>query len=138
MVTDQCFAQTNPALTSGRRRARGAHLPEGQLARCYTATRSAAKLPERHVVPKYDDIIVDTGAGDNIEQEAATSAVADCAIAPLQPSRRRRCDHRGLVMTPGWYRLQKLNPELRAWALLNRASTSLAQPRRTGGQRRGA
>ena len=74
----------------------------------------------RNLVPKYDDIIVDTGAGDNIEQEAALAA-ADCAIAPLQPS--------GVdVATMGLVdarvvQAQKLNPELRAWALLNRAST---------------
>ena len=74
----------------------------------------------RNLVPKYDDIIVDTGAGDNIEQEA-TLAAADCAIAPLQPS--------GVdVATMGLVdarvvQAQKLNPELRAWALLNRAST---------------
>ena len=74
----------------------------------------------RNLVPKYDDIIVDTGAGDNIEQEA-TLAAADCAIAPLQPS--------GVdVATMGLVdarvvQARKLNPELRAWALLNRAST---------------
>ena len=39
----------------------------------------------RNLVPRYDDVIIDTGAGDNIEMEAALAA-ADCAIAPVQPS----------------------------------------------------
>ncbi len=39
----------------------------------------------RNLVPRYEDVIIDTGAGDNIEMEAALAA-ADCAIAPVQPS----------------------------------------------------
>ena len=34
---------------------------------------------------RYDDVIVDTGAGDSIEMEAVLDS-AECAIAPFQPS----------------------------------------------------
>ena len=73
----------------------------------------------RNLVPRYDDVIIDTGAGDNIEQEPALAA-ADCAIAPVQPS--------GVdVATMGLVdsrvaQARDVNPGLRAWALLNRVS----------------
>lgn len=70
---------------------------------------------------RYDDIIIDTGAGDSLELEAVL-LTADCAIAPLQPS--------GVdVWTMGLVdsRIEQAleaNPGLRAWALLNRVSTN--------------
>ena len=73
----------------------------------------------RNLVPRYDDVIIDTGAGDNIEMEAALAA-ADCVIAPVQPSgvdvaTMRLVDSRVVQAL-------ELNPGLRAWALLNRVS----------------
>ena len=38
---------------------------------------------QRNLASRYDDVIIDTGAGDNIEQETALAA-ADCAIASVQ------------------------------------------------------
>ena len=75
----------------------------------------------RNPPSRYDDIIVDTGAGDGVELEAVLST-ADCAIAPLQPS--------GVdVWTMGLVdsrieQARQTNTELRAWALLNRVSTN--------------
>ena len=74
----------------------------------------------RNLTDRYDDIVIDTGAGDSVEMEAALSA-ADCAVAPLQPS--------GVdVATMGLVdsrvaQARERNPGLRAIALLNRAST---------------
>ena len=73
----------------------------------------------RNLVSRYDDVIIDTGAGDNIEQEAALAA-ADCAIAPVQPSGVDVATM-GLVDSRVAKALE-LNPGLRAWALLNRVS----------------
>ena len=73
----------------------------------------------RNLVPRYDDVIIDTGAGDNIEQEAALAA-ADCAIAPVQPSGVDVATM-GLVDSRVAQALE-LNPGLRAWALLNSVS----------------
>ena len=73
----------------------------------------------RNLVPRYDDVIIDTGAGDNIEQEAALAA-ADCAIAPVQPSGVDVATM-GLVDSRVAHALE-LTPGLRAWALLNRVS----------------
>ena len=70
---------------------------------------------------RYDDIIVDTGAGDSIEMEAALSA-ADCAIAPIQPS---GVDVATMGLVDGRVdQAREHNPGLRAWALLNRAPTN--------------
>ena len=75
----------------------------------------------RNPPTRYDDIIVDTGAGDSLELEAVLST-SDCAIAPLQPS--------GVdVWTMGLVdsRIEQAlgaNPGLQAWALLNRVSTN--------------
>ena len=74
-----------------------------------------------NLAPRYDDVIIDTGAGDNVEQEAALAA-ADCAIAPVQPS---GVDVATMGMVDGRVaRALETNPELRAWALLNRVSTN--------------
>ena len=70
---------------------------------------------------RYDDIIVDTGAGDSIEMESALEE-ADCAVAPLQPS---GVDVATMGLVDGRVaQARELNPGLRAWALLNRAPTN--------------
>ena len=68
---------------------------------------------------RFDDLIIDTGAGDGQEMEAALLA-ADCAVVPIQPA--------GLdVWTMGLMdsRISQASAEnsnLVAWAVLNRAS----------------
>ena len=75
----------------------------------------------RNPPSRYDDLVIDTGAGDSMELEIVLST-GDCAIAPLQPS--------GVdVWTMGLVdsRVEQAvdaNPELRVWALLNRVSTN--------------
>ena len=70
---------------------------------------------------RYDDIIVDTGAGDSTEMEDALVA-ADCAIAPLQPS---GVDVATMGLVDGRVtQARERNPGLRAFALLNRAPTN--------------
>ena len=70
---------------------------------------------------RYDDIIVDTGAGDSLELETVLST-ADCAIAPLQPS---GVDVWTMGLVDGLVgRARGTNPGLRAWALLNRVPTN--------------
>ena len=100
----------------------------------WAQTREALRLPRvesaalhgpalaRHLriqAERFDDLIIDTGAGDGQEMEAAL-LVADCAIVPIQPA--------GLdVWTMGLMdsRISQAsaeNPKLAAWAVLNRAS----------------
>ena len=75
----------------------------------------------RNPVTRYDDIIVDTGAGDSIEMESALDA-AGCAIAPLQPS---GVDVATMGLVDGRVaQARERNPLLRAWALFNRAPTN--------------
>ena len=68
---------------------------------------------------RFDDLIIDTGAGDGQEMEAALLA-ADCAVVPIQPA--------GLdVWTMGLMdsrisQASEENSKLEAWAVLNRAS----------------
>ena len=70
---------------------------------------------------RYDDIIVDTGAGDSIEMESSLES-ADCAVAPLQPS---GVDVATMGLVDGRVaQARARNPRLRAWALLNRAPTN--------------
>ena len=70
---------------------------------------------------RYDDIIVDTGAGDVIEMEASLAS-ADCAVAPLQPS---GVDVATMGLVDGRVaQAREYNPGLRALALLNRAPTN--------------
>ena len=70
---------------------------------------------------RYDDIIVDTGAGDGIEMEASL-APADCASAPLQPS---GVDIATMGLVDGCVaQVREYNLGLRAFALINRAPTN--------------
>ena len=70
---------------------------------------------------RYDDIVVDTGAGDSMEMEDALVA-ADCAVAPLQPS---GVDVATMGLVDGRVaQARERNPGLRAYALLNRAPTN--------------
>ena len=64
----------------------------------------------RNLVPRYDDVVIDTGAGDNIEMEAAPVQPSGVDVATM-----------GLVDSRVAHALE-LNPGLRAWALLNRVS----------------
>ena len=100
----------------------------------WAQTRSALRLPPVDVItlhgpglsrrlaaqtPKYDDVIIDTGAGETAEMEATLQA-ANRAIVPLQPA--------GLdVWTMGLMDTRiaeaaERNPNLTSWAVLNRAS----------------
>ena len=104
--------------------------------RFWAQTRSALGLPRLDSIAlygealarqlgtqaqRYDDAVIDTGAGDSSEMEGALHA-AERVLAPLQPT--------GVdVSTMGLVDsrvadAQVRNPELRAWALLNRASTN--------------
>ena len=75
----------------------------------------------RNLGTRYDDIIVDTGAGDGIEM-ASSLASADCAIAPLQPS---GVDVATMGLVDGRVaQAREYNPGLRTLALLNRAPTN--------------
>ena len=64
----------------------------------------------RNLVPRYDDVVIDTGAGDNIEMEAAPVQPSGVDVATMG-----LVDHRVAQAL-------ELNPSLRAWALLNRVS----------------
>ena len=64
----------------------------------------------RNLVPRYDDVVIDTGAGDNIEMEAAPVQPSGVDVATMG-----LVDHRVVQAL-------ELNPGLRAWALLNRVS----------------
>lgn len=73
------------------------------------------------VASGYDGVVIDTGAGDGSEMETALRA-ADCVLAPLQPT--------GVdVWTAGLVdgRVAEAlvrSPDLKAWALFNRAPTN--------------
>ena len=69
----------------------------------------------------YDDVVIDTGAGDSSEMETALRA-ADCVLAPLQPT---GVDVWTMGLVDGRV-AQALarNPDLKAWALFNRAPTN--------------
>ena len=104
--------------------------------RFWAQTRSPLRLPRLDSTPLYgeafarriatiasgyDDVVIDTGAGDGSEMETALRA-ADCVLAPLQPT--------GVdVWTAGLVdgrvaEALSRNPDLRAWALFNRAPTN--------------
>ena len=70
---------------------------------------------------RYDDVIVDTGAGDSIEMEAVLDS-AECAIAPLQPS---GVDVSTMGLVDGRIdQAREGNPGLRTFALINPAPTN--------------
>ena len=104
--------------------------------RFWAQTRSSLRLPRLDSTPLYgeafarriatvasgyDDVVIDTGAGDGSEMETALRA-ADCVLAPLQPT--------GVdVWTAGLVdgrvaEALSRNPDLQAWALFNRAPTN--------------
>ena len=70
---------------------------------------------------RYDDVVIDTGAGDSSEMETALRS-ADCVIAPLQPAGVDVWTM-GLVDARVAAALDR-NPGLRPWALFNRASAN--------------
>ena len=70
---------------------------------------------------RYDDVVIDTGAGDSSEMETALRS-ADCVIAPLQPAGVDVWTM-GLVDARVAAALER-NPDLRPWALFNRASAN--------------
>ena len=94
---------------------RGSHFLWSENRRGGALETRLVEVPQVH-----EDTIVDTGAGDDREISAVL-AVADCVIAPLQPS--------GVdVWMMGFTdrrvaEAQERNPGLRAWALLNRVVT---------------
>ena len=104
--------------------------------RFWAQTRSSLRLPRLDLVALYGeafarriatiasgygDVVIDTGAGDSSEMDTALR-YADCVLAPLQPT--------GVdVWTAGLVdgRVAEAlvrNPDLRAWALFNRAPTN--------------
>ena len=102
----------------------------------WAQTRSSLRLPRVDSVPlygeafarqiatlssRYDDVVIDTGAGDSAEMETALR-IADCAVAPLQPAGVDVWTM-GLVDGRVAAALER-NPDLRAWALFNRASAN--------------
>ncbi len=102
----------------------------------WAQTRSSLRLPGVNSMPlygeafarqmatlssRYDDVVIDTGAGDSAEMETALRA-ADCAIAPLQPAGVDVWTM-GLVDARVAAALER-NPQLRPWALFNRASAN--------------
>ena len=73
----------------------------------------------RNPPTRYDDTVIDVGAGDNLELEGAL-ATADTAIAPLQPS---GVDVRTMGLVDSRVAdAREFNLDLTAWALLNRVS----------------
>lgn len=81
-------------------------------------TGSSVRTQIQKMAPNYDDVIVDTGGRDTTSQRAALT-VADVFVAPFQP---RSLD----VWTIGkvtalLMEIRSVNPELIAYAVINRA-----------------
>ena len=104
--------------------------------RFWAQTRSSLRLPRLDSTPlygeafarqiatvaaRYDDVVIDTGAGDSSEMETALR-VSDCILAPLQPT---GVDVWTMGLVDG--RVAEAlarSPDLKAWALFNRAPTN--------------
>ncbi len=104
--------------------------------RFWGQTRSPLRLPRLDSTPLYgeafarqiatiasgyDDVVIDTGAGDSSEMETALR-VSDCILAPLQPT---GVDVWTMGLVDG--RVAEAlarSPDLKAWALFNRAPTN--------------
>ena len=114
--------------------------------RFWAQTRSSLRLPRLDSTPLYgeafarqiatvasgyDDVVIDTGAGDGSEMETALRA-ADCVLAPLQPT--------GVdVWTAGLVdgrvaEALSRNPDLQSLGALQPRSHQPAQPGRGRGQ----
>ena len=84
-------------------------------------------------VSGYDDVVIDVGAGDSDEMSTALSA-SDCAVVPVRPTAADVWTMTLMDSRIGEAGMD--NPGLRAWALINQASTNprhpaAAQTRRT-------
>lgn len=78
----------------------------------------------RRLAPKYDEIVIDVGAGDNASQRGAL-AVADVFAVPLAP---RSFDVWTLDKVAEMVEEARVtNPELKAFAFLNRADAKGAE-----------
>lgn len=76
-------------------------------------------------VSRYDDVVIDVGAGDSDEMGVALAA-SDCAVIPVRPT---AADVWTMTLMDG--RIAEAmsgNPGLAAWALVNLASTNPRQP----------
>lgn len=86
------------------------------------ALKGRALITElRRLAPKYHEVVIDVGAGDNASQRAAL-AVADLYLVPLAP---RSFDVWTLDKVAGLVEEARINnPELRACAVINRADAA--------------
>ena len=76
-------------------------------------------------VSRYDDVVIDVGAGDSGEMEIALLAT-DCVIVPVRPT---AADVWTMTLVDGRVReAARRNQGLRAWALINQVSPN---PRHT-------
>ena len=97
-------------------------LPEVECAPLYGAAL-ARFLRTRASV--YDDVVIDVGAGDTDEMSAALRA-SDCAIVPVRPT---AVDVWTMTLMDSRIDEARLdNQGLRAWALINQASTNPRNP----------
>ena len=114
----------------------------------WTNLRAASGLPRVECVPLYgsalsrylrtrisgyDDVVIDVGAGDSDEMSTALSA-SDCAVVPVRPTAADVWTMTLMDSRIGEAGMD--NTGLRAWALINQASTNprhpaAAQTRRT-------
>ncbi|MHC5861351.1 AAA family ATPase [Nostoc sp.] len=101
---------------------RSEHYPEGsQKLTCVQLRGRAARDEVLKLAPRYEDVIIDVGGRDTTTQRAALT-VAHLVLLPMPP--------RG----PDIWTLEKVaalldevrtvNPDLKAWAFLNRADAS--------------
>lgn len=83
------------------------------------ALKGRALITElKRLAPKYHDVVIDVGAGDNASQRASL-ALADLYLVPLAP---RSFDVWTLDKVAGLVEEARINnPELRACAVINRA-----------------
>jgi chromosome partitioning protein len=91
---------------------------EGAGYTCVALTGRAVMTEVRRLTPKYQDIIIDTGGNDSVGQRAAL-AICDLFLVPFAP---RSFDVWTLDKVVALIEeARALNPDLRAYAFLNRA-----------------
>ena len=106
----------------------------------WTNLRAASGLPHVECVPLYggalsrylrnrisgyDDVVIDVGAGDSDEMSTALSA-SDCAVVPVRPTAADVWTMTLMDSRIGEAGMD--NTGLRAWALINQASTNPRHP----------
>ena len=92
--------------------------PGGAGYTCVALTGRAVGTEVRRLVPKYQDVVIDTGGSDTACQRAALS-VADVCLVPFAP---RSFDVWTLEKVAALVEeARAVNPGLRAYAFLNRA-----------------